>query len=66
MVRFQIVLPNDAFQALRILAIQEFRDTRKQGAMLVKEALESRGLIGERAYPLNAYEPPDTREELTT
>lgn len=66
MVRFQIVLTKEAFRALRILAVQECRDTRMQAAMLVKGALERRGLYSKPQDIPIEKETSNVSEEIAT
>lgn len=45
MVKFQIKLNESDFRLLRNLADQEYRDPKQQAGILIREALEKRGLI---------------------
>ena len=44
-VRIQIALTVPAFQALRLLADEEFRDPRAQASIIIFKELERRGLM---------------------
>lgn len=59
LIRFQISLNDSDFRLLSVLAIQEYRDPRQQAGILIREALQSRGLLenaenGERSEALKA------------
>lgn len=58
MVRFQIRLNEDEFRLVRKLADQEYRDLRQQVGVLVREALENRGLL--RDEPNNEHGEQNT------
>lgn len=45
MIRFQVWVDRETFEALRALAQQEYRDWRLQAGLLIRTALVSRGLI---------------------
>ena len=63
MARFQIVLQEHDFHALRELAGQEYRDPRQQAALLVSEALKRRGLLDapskQKSEKVDAGEKPE-------
>jgi hypothetical protein len=48
MIRFQIALREPDFKALQRLSETEYRDHRQQAGLLIREALERRGLIDAR------------------
>jgi hypothetical protein len=43
--RITIILTSSERDALRLLAFQERRDTRQQAALIIRQALEHRGLL---------------------
>jgi hypothetical protein len=45
MIKFQVRIEEKEFRALRSLAESEFRDHRQQAGLLIREALEHRGLL---------------------
>ena len=45
MIRIQITLPEDEARALAVLTAHELRDPREQVRLIVRDALEKRGLL---------------------
>jgi hypothetical protein len=43
--RITVILTSGERDALRLLAFQERRDTRQQAALIIRQALEHRGLL---------------------
>jgi hypothetical protein len=49
--RITVTLSSDEKNALHLLAMQEFRDTRAQAALIIRRELEQRGLLLAQAQP---------------
>ena len=56
MIRFQIILDEGTFLALRNLADMEFRDVRQQAGFVIREALETRGFKTDKTKCSNRRE----------
>ena len=63
MARIFITLKSAEREALRVLAEREFRDPRAQAALLLREALEKRGLLPADPQPAGlAHDKPQQAE----
>lgn len=59
MVKIQIRLTELDFRMLRVLSDKEYRDPRQQAGILIREALEKRGLLAAPATPIPTGKQPD-------
>ena len=65
MARIFITLKSTEREALRVLAEREERDPRRQAALLLREALENRGLLPTDAQPASKATTATATEAVT-
>jgi hypothetical protein len=64
MIRFQVMIDEETFRALRSLSQQEYRDWRLQAGFLIREALRQRGyqVQGDQSQKAGGSIASETRE----